>query len=61
MELAPQVEAPVEPGQKLGELKVLVDGEQVDAIDLVAPQEVPRLSIGGIFKRFLDTLFLQEG
>ena len=61
MELAPQVEAPVEPGQKLGELKVLVDGDQVDAIDLVAPQEVPRLSIGGIFKRFLDTLFLQEG
>ena len=61
MELAPQVEAPVEPGQKLGELKVLVDGEQVDAIDLVAPQEVPRLSIGGIFKRFLDTLFLQQG
>ena len=61
MELAPQVEAPVEAGQKLGELRVLVDGRQVDAIDLIAPQEVPRLSIGGIFKRFLDTLFLQEG
>ena len=61
LELCESVEAPVEPGQKLGELKVLVDGEQVDAIDLVAPQEVPRLSIGGIFKRFLDTLFLQEG
>ena len=59
LELAPQVEAPVEPGQKLGELKVLVDGEQVDAIDLVAAQEVPRLSVGGIFKRFLNTLFLQ--
>jgi len=59
MELSPQVEAPVEPGQKLGELKVLVDGEQVDTIDLIASQEVPRLSVGGIFKRFLNTLFLQ--
>ena len=60
MELADSVEAPVEAGQKLGELKVLVDGEQVDAIDLVAADEVPRLGFGGILKRFLNTLFLQE-
>ena len=59
LELAQQVEAPVEPGQKLGELRVLVDGVQVDAIDLVAAQEVPRMSVAGIFKRFLNTLFLQ--
>ena len=61
LEVAQQVEAPVEPGQKLGELRVLVDGQQVDAIDLIAAQEVPRLSIGGIFKRMLDSLFLQHG
>ena len=61
LELAQQVEAPVEQGQKLGELKVMVDGVQVDAIDLVAAQGVPRLSIGGIFKRMLDTLLLQKG
>ncbi len=60
LELAQQVEAPVEQGQKLGELKVMVDGVQVDAIDLVAAQGVPRLSIGGIFKRMLDTLLLQK-
>ncbi len=60
LELADSVEAPVEPGQKLGELKVLVDGQQMDAIDLVAADEVPRLGIGGIFQRFLNTLFLQE-
>ena len=59
LEVAQQVEAPVEPGQKLGELRVLVDGEQVDAIDLIAADGVERLSIGGIFKRFLNTLFLQ--
>ena len=61
LDLSPQVEAPVEPNQKLGELKIFVEGEQVDAIDLVASQEVPRLSIGGIFKRMLRSLFLQEG
>ncbi len=60
MELADQVEAPVEAGQKLGQLKVLVDGEQVDAIDLVAPQEVPRMSLLGMFRGMLDALFLQE-
>ena len=60
MELCENVEAPVEAGQKLGELRVLVDGEQVDTIDLVAAQEVPRLGLGGIFKRFLDSLFLQN-
>ena len=60
LELAENVEAPVEPGQKLGELRVLVDGRQVDAIDLVAADGVERLSVGGIFKRFLRTLFLQK-
>jgi len=38
-----------------------VDGEQVDSIDLVASQEVARLSVGGIFKRMLNSLFLQGG
>ena len=57
--LADSVEAPVEPGQKLGELQVLVDGQPADVIDLVAADGVPRLSLGGIFKRFLNTMFLQ--
>ena len=60
LDLAENVEAPVEAGQKLGELRVLVDGEQVDTIDLVAADGVERLSVGGIFKRFLRTLFLQK-
>ena len=60
LELSDSVEAPVEPGQKLGELRVLVDGEQVDVIDLVAADGVERLGIGGIFKRFFNSLFLQE-
>ena len=39
---------------------VYVDGQKADVIDLVAADEVPRLGLGGIFKRFLNTLFLQE-
>jgi len=54
------VEAPVEAGQKLGEIIVCVDGEQVEHIDLVAANPVERLSVGSIFKRFLSALFLQE-
>ena len=59
--LADNVAAPVEEGQKLGQLAVLVDGEQVDAIDLVASAGVERLSVGDLFRGLLGRLFLQEG
>ena len=58
MTLADSVEAPVEQGQKLGELQVYVNGELRDTIDLVAAQPVERLSVGGIFKDLLGKLFL---
>ena len=58
VQLCESVEAPVEPGQKLGELVIRVDGEQVDTIDLMAANPVERLTVGDIFKRFLSTLFL---
>ena len=54
------MEAPVEQGQKLGTLEVLVDGEVVDTIDLVAPEAVPELSLFGILKQFLGTLFFSD-
>ena len=59
VKLAESVEAPVEQGQKLGELIVCVDGDRVDSIDLVAAHGVERLTVGSIFKRLLGTLFLQ--
>ena len=58
--LADNVAAPVEEGQKLGQLAVLVDGEQVDAIDLVASAGVEQLSVGDLFRGLLGRLFLQE-
>ena len=38
----------------------LVDGDQVDAIDLVASAGVERLSVGDLFRGLLGRLFLQE-
>lgn len=57
--LSEQVEAPVEAGQKLGEILVCLDGDQVESIDLIAPAPVERLRVGSIFKRFLGMMFLQ--
>ncbi len=59
IELAESVEAPVEAGQKLGQIVVYVDGQQVDSIDLVAAAPVERLTTGGIFKQLMDLLFLR--
>ena len=56
--LASDVEAPVEPGQTLGELVVLVDGQEQQSLPLTARQGVARLSVGGVFSRFLRALFL---
>lgn len=54
--LADCVEAPVEAGQKLGELTVTVDGQTVASIPLVTAEPVERLTLGGIFLRLFNTL-----
>lgn len=54
------VEAPVEQGQVLGQLIVRVDGQQADTIDLVAARPVKRITVGSLFRDFLNQLFLQE-
>jgi D-alanyl-D-alanine carboxypeptidase (penicillin-binding protein 5/6) len=60
VDLCENVSAPVEGGQRLGEIRVFVDGEQVDSIDLVAASAVEKLTVGRIFKRFVGSLFLQK-
>jgi len=60
LKLTDRVEAPVESGQKLGELQVFVNGELRDTIDLIADQPVERLSVGGIFKDLLEKLFMAD-
>lgn len=56
--LCESVEAPVAAGDKLGELRVLVEGTVQDTIDLIAAQPVARKSLGGIFRDLLGRFFL---
>jgi len=58
--LCDNVEAPVEKGQKLGELTVTVGGQVRQTIPIVAGEEVPRLTVPGIFKDLLDRLFMAK-
>ncbi len=41
------VNAPVKRGQKLGEMQILNDGKVVKKVDLLAAQDVPRISLAG--------------
>ena len=58
--LAQNLEAPVETGQILGQLEVLVDGQLRDTIPIVSAQSVDRLTIPGIFQRMLRQLTMAE-
>ena len=58
--LCPDVEAPVEQGQKLGTLTVTVDGQERQVIDIVAAQAVERLTLPHIFQNLLRQFFMAE-
>lgn len=52
------VNAPVEKGQKLGEMVVYVDDKPYETIPLVAPDAIHHLTIFQIFKNLASILFL---
>lgn len=58
IDLCADVEAPVEQGQKLGEMTVTVAGEVRQTIPIVAAQSVARLTIPGILKNLLGHFFM---
>ena len=58
VELCQDVEAPVEPGQKLGQITVTAQGTTLATVPLVACQGVERLSVPGLFARLLQHLFM---
>ena len=59
--VAQDVEAPVDPGQTLGQLEVYVGEELQKTIPIVAAQGVDRLTVPGIFSRMLRQLLMAEG
>ncbi|MEG0320857.1 MAG: D-alanyl-D-alanine carboxypeptidase, partial [Oscillospiraceae bacterium] len=56
--LSQNVEAPVDAGQKLGEMTVTVDGAVQEKIPIIAGEAVPRLTFFALFGRFLQGLFM---
>lgn len=58
--LAADVEAPVEAGQKLGEMTVTVAGEVRETIPIVAAEGVERLTVFGIFRDLLARFFMAK-
>ena len=58
LRLTEGVEAPVEEGQKLGELVVSAGGAQLQTIPLVAHRAVERITVPGLFLRLVRNLFL---
>lgn len=60
VQLAESVEAPVEAGQKLGEMVVSVAGQPRQTIPIVADAPVGRLNLPGIFAKFVRGLLMSH-
>ena len=56
IDLARDVQAPVDPGQTLGEFQVYVGEQLRDTVPIVAAQGVDRLSVPGLFSQLLHRL-----
>ena len=56
--LAQDLEAPVEVGQKVGELEILVNGETRDTVPIISSEGVQRLTMPGILQRMLEGLLM---
>ncbi len=60
-EIQGKVEAPVQKGQVLGKWSIFSsDGTLIKEIAIIAPEEVPRLTIAGLFDRLLQILLMKE-
>ena len=51
------IAAPVEEGEKLGEMVVYLEGKEYETVDLVSSTAVARLTTLGIFQELLNLLF----
>ena len=56
--LAQDLAAPVEQGQKVGEMEVLVDGQVRDTVPILSAQGVERLTVPKIFSRLLEQMLM---
>ena len=49
--IAEQVEAPVDKGQKVGEIVYTANGQELGKVDLITTEEVKKVSMTKIFSR----------
>lgn len=59
METVESASAPLSAGDRLGTLTITVDGEPCQTVDLVAGEDVARLTYGGIFARLWEKMAMQ--
>jgi D-alanyl-D-alanine carboxypeptidase (penicillin-binding protein 5/6) len=52
------IEAPVEAGQKLGEMIVEANGEKLAAIPIVASESIAKMTWGDVFAKFSNMIFM---
>ncbi len=57
VDLEDTLQAPVEEGQEIGSLTVLVDGQEIQKLPLVAQEAVPRLTLLQVYQGMLAMLF----
>ena len=51
------INAPIEQGQKCGELIVLRDNKEIGKVDLVAEKNINKAGFGKIFREMIGSLF----
>lgn len=59
--LQPDVEAPVEKGQVLGQIRYTLNGGVVATIDLTAPKAIEKLTIAKLFSQLLRAMTMRNG
>lgn len=59
--LQPDVAAPIEKGQVLGQIRYTLNGGVVATIDLKAPRDVEKLTILKLFSQLVQTLAMRSG
>lgn len=54
--IAEDIQAPVEIGQKVGEIVISLDGERIAGCDVMTKTSVDKVSIGNVFKKIFNSL-----
>jgi len=60
VQIAEELKAPVEKGQKIGTYTVTLEGKTIAEIPIVASEQIEKLSTGDIYKTLLGSMFMRS-